>query len=75
QKYFGKLVLISIVLALPSAILIINGWLDGFAYRVSISVSVLVAASLLSVLVTTLTVMLQSFKAAMSNPVTTLKSE
>lgn len=75
QTYFGKLILISIALAIPSVILLMNGWLDEFAYRISIGVGVIVASALLSFFVTAITVMLQSYKAATSNPVATLKSE
>ena len=75
QKYFGKLILISIALAVPTVMLLMNSWLDEFAYRVTIGVGVIVVSSLLSVFVTAMTVMIQSYKAATSNPVATLKSE
>ncbi len=75
QKYFGKLILISILLAIPTIILLMNQWLEGFAYRISIGVGMLVIASLMSFLITALTVLMQSYRAATSNPVITLKSE
>ncbi len=75
QKYFGKLTLISIVLAIPAIVLLMNEWLSGFAYRVSLGTGVLLTASFLSFFITALTVMVQSYKAAMSDPVVTLKAE
>ncbi|MEP1097331.1 MAG: ABC transporter permease [Cyclobacteriaceae bacterium] len=75
QKYFGKLILISILLAIPTVIVLMNGWLNGFAYRVNIEISMLLAASFLSFLITAITVMIQSYKAAVTDPVVTLKAE
>ena len=75
QKYFGKLILISIALAVPTVILLMDEWLNGFAYRTNISVGVVLAASFLSFFITTVTVMIQSYKAATTDPVVTLKSE
>lgn len=75
QKYFGKLILISILLAIPTVIALMNGWLNGFAYRINIEVGVVLAASFLSFFITAITVMIQSYKAAVTDPVVTLKSE
>ncbi|MEP5611264.1 MAG: ABC transporter permease [Cyclobacteriaceae bacterium] len=75
QKYFGKLILLSILLAVPTVIVLMNGWLNGFAYRINIEVGVVLAASFLSFFITAVTVMIQSYKAAVTDPVVTLKAE
>ena len=75
QKYFGKLVALAIVLAIPTVIFIMNSWLDGFAYRVTIGFTLVLLAAFLTLLITSLTVFIQSLRAVNSDPVIVLKAE
>lgn len=72
---FLKLVLIAILIASPVAWYTMNQWLQGFAYKVTIPWWVFVASGLLAVIIALLTVSYQSIKAALMNPVTSLRSE
>jgi putative ABC transport system permease protein len=75
SKDFLKLVLVAIVIASPLAWYAMNRWLQGFAYRVDIAWWVFVLAGLLAVGIALLTVSFQSVKAALVNPVKSLRSE
>ncbi|MFC5409952.1 ABC transporter permease [Larkinella bovis] len=75
SKDFLKLVLIAIVLASPIAWYAVRQWLDDFAYKIDVSWWVFALAGVLAVLVALLTVSFQSIKAALANPVKTLRSE
>ena len=72
---FVKLVLTGIVLASPLAWWAMNGWLQSFAYRIEIGPWVFVLAGGLGVLIALLTVSYQSIRAALLDPVKTLRSE
>jgi len=72
---FLLLVLISIVIASPLAWIFMNKWLQGFAYKVSISWWMLLAAGFGAVLIAFATISFQSIKAALANPVKSLRSE
>ncbi len=72
---FALLVLFSCIIASPIAWYYLNDWLSGYDYRVDISWWVFVVAALGALLVTLLTVSYQSLKAALINPVKSLKSE
>ena len=74
-KEFTKLILIAFVLAVPLSWYIMNNWLDGFAFRTSIGVSTFLFAGALALGISWLTVSYQSVKAAVKNPVKSLKSE
>jgi putative ABC transport system permease protein len=75
SKDFLKLVLISNLIAWPLAWLSLYKWLQDFAYRVNISWWVFVLAGLASVLIAQLTVSFQAIKAAIVNPVKSLRTE
>ena len=75
SKDFLKLVGISILIATPVAWWAMNKWLQGFAYRVNISWWVFVIAGVLALLIALITVSFQSIKAAIANPVKSLRSE
>jgi putative ABC transport system permease protein len=75
NKDFIKLVAIANVIAFPLAYIIINKWLSGYEYRISISVLPFIAAISLSVIIAVLTVSIQSVKVAKANPVDALKYE
>lgn len=75
SKDFIKLVAISIIIAAPLAWFAMNKWLQGFAYRQNIQWWVLAAAALVSVIIAFITISFQSIKAALANPVESLRSE
>ncbi|QMW05788.1 FtsX-like permease family protein [Spirosoma foliorum] len=72
---FIKLVLIGILIAAPLTWYLIDKWLQGFAYKIDIHWWVFVLAGLLIIAVALLTVSFQSIKAALMNPVNSLRSE
>jgi putative ABC transport system permease protein len=72
---FIKLVFIAIVIASPVAWYIMNNWLNGFAYKVGISWTVFALAGIIAVVIAFATISIQSIKAALTNPVKSLKSE
>jgi putative ABC transport system permease protein len=74
-KEINKLVLISTVIAWPAAWYLMSQWLEGFAFRISLTPWIFIAASILSYLVAVITVSYQAFKAAKTNPAITLKYE
>ena len=75
SKDFLKLVLIAIVIASPLAWYIMNRWLQDFAYKIDIAWWVFALAGLLAVGIALLTVSFQAIKAALMNPVRSLRSE
>lgn len=75
SKDFAKLVLISSFIAFPVAWLAMNKWLQSFAYRISISWWVFVLAGFITIAIALITVSFQAIKAAVANPVTSLRSE
>ena len=74
-KDFLKLVLIAIVIASPVAYWAMNKWLTDFAYRIDIQWWMFAVAGAVAVAVAFLTVSFQSVKAALANPVKSLRSE
>ncbi len=72
---FLKLVLVAIILAAPVAWFLMQRWLEDFAYRIDLQWWMFAAAGLAAVLIAFLTVSLQSIRAALMNPVTSLRSE
>jgi len=72
---FLRLVIISIVLAWAISWFALNKWLQDFAYRVDISWWVFVMAGVAAVLIALITVSFQAIKAALSNPVKSLRTE
>ena len=75
SKDFLKLVAIAIVLASPIAYYFMQKWLSDFAYRIDIQWWMFVAAGTAAVTLAFLTVGFQSVKAALTNPVNSLRSE
>ena len=75
SKDFLRLVLISFIVAVPVAYVVMNRWLEDFAYRIDISWRVFLPAGLSALLIALLTVSYQSVKAALSNPVQSLGHE
>ncbi len=75
SKDFLKLILIALVLASPIAWWGMTHWLNGFAYKVTLDWWIFALAGLLSVGIALLTVSFQSIKAALINPVKSLRSD
>ena len=72
---FLKLVGISLVVAIPGSWWLMNSWLQNYAYHIQIHWWVYALTGVLAMLIAFLTVGFQSFKAAMANPVNSLRSE
>ena len=75
NKDFVKLLGLAFLIAMPSAWYVMNQWLEGFTYRTNFSWWIFALAGLTALLITFLTVSWQSFKAAVTNPVESLKDE
>jgi ABC-type antimicrobial peptide transport system permease subunit len=75
SKDFIKLVIISIVIASPIAWLAMNSWLRGFSYRVHIQWWIFALTAMLAVLISLITVSYQAIRAALMNPVRSLRNE
>ena len=74
-KDFLLLVVIAILIASPTAWYLMNKWLQDFAYRDSIHWWVLVVAGFAGILIAFITISFQSVRAALANPVKSLRSE
>ncbi|MBO3699927.1 ABC transporter permease [Fabibacter sp. E12] len=72
---FLKLVVIGIIISLPLAWFAMDRWLQDFSYRIEIGWLVFAMAAAVAVLISILTVSHQSMKAALSNPIKSLRSE
>ena len=75
SKDFLTLVVIAAVIAFPVAWLAMHRWLNDFAYRVNIGWWVFVMAGVIALLIALLTISFQSIKAAIANPVKSLRTE
>jgi putative ABC transport system permease protein len=75
SKDFLILVAIGIVIAVPVAYYFMNRWLENYVYRTKIEVPLLLAAALLTILITFLTISYKSYQAAIMNPARALKVE
>jgi len=75
SKEFAVLVFISCFIAIPLAWYYLNNWLRQYEYRTSISAWVFVASGVGALVITLITVSFQSVKAALANPVKSLRSE
>ena len=75
SKDFLKLVLLAILIAFPIAWWIMNQWLSDFAYRIDIGAGVFLIAGGSVILITLVTISFQAIKAAIANPVKSLRTE
>jgi len=75
SKEFGKLIVIAFLIAVPLAWYGVSWWLDNYVYKVEVGVVVYALAGLVSFLIAWATMGYQSIRAAMSNPVNSLRSE
>ena len=72
---FIKLILLSFLIAAPFAWWAMNGWLQSYQYRISVSWWIFAVTFLLSVAIALITISFQSVKAALMNPAKSLRSE
>jgi putative ABC transport system permease protein len=72
---FAKWVLLANIIAWPVAYLLMDNWLDNFAYRIEIPWYIFVLSGLFTLIIALFTVLYQAVKAARSNPVDALKYE
>ncbi|HYF33514.1 MAG TPA: ABC transporter permease [Chitinophagaceae bacterium] len=75
SKEFTLLIGIAFLIAGPVAYFIMHGWLENFTFRIKLGASIFVAAILLSVLIAWATVGYRAVKAALANPVKSLRTE
>jgi putative ABC transport system permease protein len=74
-KEFLGIVLIAGLIACPLAWLMMHSWLNGYAYRISITTWPFMVSIVLLTLITALLISLQTIKAALSNPIKSLRTE
>lgn len=74
-KDFLKLVFIAIAIAIPVAWYAMNGWLQDFAYKISIGWRVFLLSACIAILIAVITISFQSIKASLANPVKSLRTE
>ncbi|MEP7267338.1 MAG: FtsX-like permease family protein [Saprospiraceae bacterium] len=75
SKDFIRLVVVAIIIATPLAWWAMSKWLQNFAYRITINWWIFFIASALALLIALLTISFQSIKAAIANPVKSLRTE
>ena len=75
SKDFLKLVAIAIILASPVAYYLMNRWLQDFAYRINISWWIFIVSGIMALLIALITVSFQAIKAAIANPIKSLRTE
>ena len=72
---FLKLILISFLFAIPAGWFIMNLWLQDYAYRINITWWVFAIAGCVALLIAIITISIQAIKAAVANPVKSLRTE
>ncbi len=75
SKDFVKLIAAAVLVSSPFAWLLMSRWLQNFAYRINISWWIFAAAGALAILIALITISFQAVKAALANPVKSLRSE
>ena len=75
SKEFLILISIAFLISIPLTAWVMHKWLDNFAYRIEINAWLFIAGGALTLLVTLMTISFQSVRAAIANPVTSLRSE
>jgi ABC-type antimicrobial peptide transport system permease subunit len=75
SRDFVVLVLISCLIASPVALYFLQNWLQQYIYRISIGPGVFLLSAIAAVVITLLTISFQSIRAALANPVKSLRSE
>ena len=74
-REFTKWVLVAVLIAWPVGYFIMNTWLQNFAYRIGLSMDTFILSALLAFVIAILTVAYQAVKAAVANPIESLKYE
>lgn len=72
---FTKLIMIAVMIAIPVAWWAVNAWLNGFAFRIEVNWVIFVLAAVAALLIAWITVSYESVKAALANPVKSLRNE
>jgi len=75
SRDFMKLVVLASLIAFPIAWWSMHNWLQSYQYRIEISWWIFFAAGLVALLIALLTISFQAIRAAVANPVTSLRSE
>jgi ABC-type antimicrobial peptide transport system permease subunit len=75
SKEFLYLVVIAILIATPLSWIVMNQWLNGFPYRIHIQLWMFVVVALTALIIAMTTIAVNTIRAAMQNPVTSLRSE
>jgi putative ABC transport system permease protein len=75
SKDFLRLIMMAIIIAIPVAWWLMNEWLSDFAYRVKISWWIFLIAAVIAIFIALITVSFQALKAALANPVKSLRTE
>ncbi len=75
SKDFLKWIVLANIIAWPAAYFVMNKWLQDFAYRTEIEWSMFLIAGLIALLIALLTISIQTIKAALANPIDSLKYE
>ena len=75
SKDFLKLVLLANIIALPFAYFLMKNWLDSFAYRINLGITVFLISIAITIIIALITVIYQAIKTALTNPVMSLKYE
>jgi len=75
SKDFVLLIIVAFLFASPIAWYFMDQWLQSFAYRINVSALVFVLAAIVAILIALITISFQSVKAAIANPVKSLRSE
>jgi ABC-type antimicrobial peptide transport system permease subunit len=74
-KEFALLVIVAFLIAAPVAYYLMSNWLQNFQYSIPLGAGIFVAAIAASLLIAALTVSYQSIKAALANPIKSLRNE
>lgn len=75
SKDFLKLVILSSLISFPVAWLLMDNWLQNYAYRIDISWWIFIVASALAIFIALFTISFQAIKAALANPVKSIRTE
>jgi predicted permease len=74
-KEFAALVMVAIIIAVPVGWWVMSNWLQDFSYRINISWLIFIIAGATAIIISVLTVSFQAIKAALANPVKSLRTE
>ena len=75
MKTFGKLILISLLIAIPVSHFLAQNWLENFSYKIELNPWIYIMSGVMLTVLTLLTISYQSIKAAIANPVDSFRDE